>query len=56
MVDDNFGILALRVETNPTRDPRGVKIVKDERESVSSLSFSDKYMQKPQRLSARATL
>ena len=53
MFDDNFGILALRVETNPTRDPRGVKIVKDERESVSSLS--DKYMQKPQRLSARAT-
>ena len=39
MFGDNFGIFALRVETNSTRDPRGVKIVKDERGSVSSLSL-----------------
>ena len=51
--EDNFRrtirILALRVETNSERDPRRVKIMKDERGYVSSLW----QMQKPQRLSAR---
>ena len=39
--EDNFRrtirILALRVETNSERDPRRVKIMKDERGYVSSL-------------------